>query len=238
MLKKNNILLLAYDQGMEHGPEDFNQENINPEFVLDIAQKAKFDAIIFQKGIAEKYWDNQVPLIIKLNGKTKLRKGEPISTQVCSVKEAKDLGAIGIGYTIYLGSEHESKMLEEFGRIEQEAEKLDLSVIGWMYPRGKGVKNPTDPKIIAYAARAGLELGADYVKINYPGAVKDLAWAVKSAGKTKVLVSGGNKLSNQEFIKLAKNIKSAGCAGMAVGRNIWQSKNALKIAKLLREIFL
>jgi len=234
--KKNKILLLAYDQGLEHGPVDFNGQNINPDYILDIGQKANFDGVILQKGLAEKYWHNQLPLIIKLNGKTRLRQGEPISTQICSVQEAKKLGAVAIGYTIYIGSEYEPIMLKEFGRIEQEAEELGLTVIAWMYPRGKAIKTPNSPETIAYAARVGLELGADYVKINYPGSIKALRWTIQSAGKTKILVAGGAKLPEMQFLRLVKNIISAGADGLAVGRNVWQAREPLKIAKILREI--
>ena len=56
IMKKGKALYLAYDQGLEHGPEmDFNDKNINPFYVLDIAKKGKFNGIVFQKGIAEKY---------------------------------------------------------------------------------------------------------------------------------------------------------------------------------------
>lgn len=234
--KTNNILLLAYDQGLEHGPIDFNGRNIDPSYILDLGQKANFDGVILQKGIAEKYYNNQLPLIIKLNGKTKLSQAEPVSVQVCSVKEAKELGAVAVGYTIYIGSEYEPIMLKEFGRIEQEAEELGLSVIAWMYPRGKAVKEPNSPETVAYAARVGLELGADYVKINYPGSIKALHWAVRAAGKTKVLVAGGSKLTESRFLHLVKDIMSAGAVGLAVGRNVWQAKDPLKIAKAIREI--
>src|SRR3989344_3781763 len=93
--KRGRALYLAYDQGMEHGPIDFNDKNVNPLYIIDIAKKGKFSAVIFQKGIAEKYSKeikkSKVPLIIKLNGKTSLRKGEPLSIQICSVEEALDL---------------------------------------------------------------------------------------------------------------------------------------------------
>ena len=238
-MKKKNILLLAYDQGMEHGPADFNGRNVDPNYILELGVNAGFDGIILQKGIAEKYYPpykDKIPLIVKLNGKTRLRKGEPLSVQVCSVKEAKDLGACAVGYTVYVGSEYEPGMLREFGRIEQEAEEAGLRMIGWIYPRGKGVKDPTSPETVAYAARVGLELGADLVKINYPGSIRALHWAVKAAGKTRVLVSGGNKLPEKDFIRLSKDIMSAGAAGLAVGRNVWQSREPLKIARVLREI--
>ena len=68
-------IYLAYDQGMEHGPTDFNDENVDPEEILQIAKDGGVNAIILQKGIAEKYYTDEfksIPLILKLNGKTNL----------------------------------------------------------------------------------------------------------------------------------------------------------------------
>ena len=116
--KNGKALFLAYDQGMEHGTTDFDEENVDPEKVLRIADSGFFTGVILQKGIAEKYYVGggfKVPLIVKLNGKTNLVKDEdPYSPQVCSVKEALSYGASAVGYTIYIGSEFESKMIEEF----------------------------------------------------------------------------------------------------------------------------
>ncbi len=89
-LKNGKGLLLAYDQGFEHGPStDFNEKNIDPNYVLDIAVKGQFTGVVLHKGIAEKYYNSKIPLIIKLNGKTSLPKGEPISSQVCSVSASE-----------------------------------------------------------------------------------------------------------------------------------------------------
>jgi len=54
---KGKALFLAYDQGLEHGPSDFNDKNVDPEYIIDIAKKGKYNAVVFQKGIAEKYKD-------------------------------------------------------------------------------------------------------------------------------------------------------------------------------------
>lgn len=232
-------IYLAYDHGIEHGPIDLKGKSIDPNYVLDIAVKGEYNAIILQKGVAEKYYSaykDKVPLIIKLNGKTRLVSGEPISTQVCSVGEALELGASAVGYTIYLGSEHEAAMLEEFGKIEEEAHENNLVVIGWIYPRGKAVKDEDSPEITAYAARVGLELGADIVKIKYCGSKECFARAVKSAGRTKVVLSGGPKVSDENFLEVVRNIMAAGAIGVAVGRNVWQRENPLEITKELKEI--
>ena len=231
-------ILLAYDQGLEHGPsKDFNEKSVDPKYILEIAEKGKFTGVIFQKGVAEKYYDGKVPLIIKINGKTSLPKGEPLATQNCSVKHAKALGAQAVGYTIYLGSAHEHVMLQEFGEIQAEAHELGLAAIAWVYPRGEAIANDSSPEIVAYAARAGLEAGADAVKIKYTGDPKTFGWAVKSAGTAKVFMSGGPKAPTDEaFLKQVKAVMDAGGSGLAVGRNVWQHDRPLEMAAALKEI--
>lgn len=236
---KGKAMYLAYDHGIEHGPLDLTGKSIDPDYVLKIAVDGGYNAIVLQKGVAEKYYSPykaKIPLILKLNGKTKLVGGEPLSTQICSVKEAIELGAKAVGYTIYLGSEHEPEMLKEFGKIEEEAHRAGLPIIGWMYPRGKSVIDDASPEITAYAARIGLELGADIVKIRYCGSKECFQKAVESAGKTKVVLSGGAKINDEEFLKIVKNVMTSGAMGVAVGRNVWQNTDPLKITEKLRNI--
>src|SRR5437879_7061390 len=71
-LRDGKGMLLAYDQGFEHGPSaDFNDKNIDPSYILDIAAKGDFTGLVLHKGIAEKYYTGKIPLIVKLNGKTR-----------------------------------------------------------------------------------------------------------------------------------------------------------------------
>ena len=238
-LSNNRSMLLAYDQGLEHGPTDLNQLNSDPAFIMKLAEEGRFNGIVFQKGIAEKYYNGKVPLILKVNGKTQLPKGEPIARQNCSVNRAAELGAKAVGYTIYLGSEHEDAMLEEFGRIQEEAHAHNLAAIAWIYPRGAAIKNDIAPEIVAYAARAALELGADAVKIKYTGDVETFKWAVKCAGKTKVFMSGGPKAPLEiDFLKQVRGALDAGATGLAVGRNVWQSADPTKLARTLRRLII
>ncbi len=240
ILIEKRAMYLAYDQGMEHGPIEFNENNVDPSYIIEIAKSGRYNGIIFQKGIAEKYnreiRKSKVPLIIKLNGKTNLYNGEPLSRQLCNVKEAIKLGASAVGYTIYLGSKYESIMLQEFEKIEEEAHKKRIPVIAWIYPRGKSVEHKDDGELMAYSARTALELGADIVKIKYNGDIKDLKWAVKSAGKTRVVVAGGNKVKEKEFLREVSEVIKSGAMGVAVGRNVWQSKDPIEISEKIRKI--
>ena len=241
ILKRGKAMILSYDQGLEHGPEsDFNDKNVDPLYIIDIAKKGKFTALVFHKGLAESYKKeikaSKVPLVVKLNGKTNLKKGNYISKPTCTVKEAMKLGADAVGYTIYIGSIHEGEMFEDFAKIQKEAHKNHLPVITWIYPRGKDIKNDVSRKNMAYAARTALELGADIAKIKYGGKPDDLKWAIKSAARTKVVIAGGTKKNPKKFLEDVKNIIDSGAIGIAVGRNVWQSKDPINVANNIRKI--
>ena len=104
------VMILAYDQGFEHGPRDFleNPESRSLEYVLDIAKRGGFTGIVLHAGLAEEYesaiTDIKVPLILKLNGKSELyTEDDPYSPQLYSVADAITLvedvltaGAVGI----------------------------------------------------------------------------------------------------------------------------------------------
>jgi class I fructose-bisphosphate aldolase len=250
ILQDGKAIYLAYDHGMEHGPIEFDDaaEAIDPNYILKIAADGDYNGVILHKGTAEKYYSllgaderKTLPLIVKLNGKTNIPDLEPYSSMICTVEEAIELGASAVGYTIYLGSEHESTMLWEFGRIVEDAHQAGIPAIAWVYPRGKWVKekyeSDTNPEIVAYGARVALELGADIAKIKYTGDRKSFAHVVKSAGRCKVVLSGGAKTDDpKEFLQVMKDVMAAGGAGVAVGRNVWKAKDPFKVTNDLKKI--
>lgn len=239
LMENNKTLILAYDQGFEHGPEDFNLKNIDPEYVFNIALEGKFNAFAVQPGIAEKYHVahyKDIKLIIKLNGKTKFSGTEPVSRQHTSVQRALDLGAVAVGYTIYLGSKEEQTMFTEFGKIVEEAHSVGLPVICWMYPRGSAIHNDLSTDILAYATRIAAELGADIVKIKFNGDIEGMKWVIKAAGRTKVVIAGGEKMGDLEVLKYAEAIMKSGASGLAIGRNVWQNDKPFEITKALKQV--
>lgn len=262
-------MILAYDQGFEHGPRDFlkNPDSSNFEYILGIAGKGGFTGLVVHWGLAEKYnkkiLDSDVGLILKLNGKSELyTEDDPYSPQLYSVEDAMSLGATAVGYTVYSGSKYENQMNKEFARIVREAHCSGLPVIGWMYPRGRGLHGESKtttkaleemvergetnsdkidemPAMVAYGARLGLELGADIVKVKWTGSVESFKWVVDCAKPTKVVMSGGPETeTEEEFLERVRDVLKAGGVGIAVGRNVWQRKNALEISEKLRKIIL
>ncbi len=238
LLNKGKALFLAYDQGMEHGPTDFNERNVDPDYIFNIAFEGRYSAFAVLPGVAEKYYQGayrDMPLIIKVNAKSNLTKINPISKQICSVDRAIKLGAAAVGYTIYDGSPNEPAMFHEFGKIVEQAHDHGLPVVTWMYPRGPSIQE-LDNQVLAYSARIGLELGADIIKMKFNGDVDNLKWMVRCAGKTKIVISGGDKVSPDVFLNEAQKVMSAGCLGMAVGRNIWQAEKPFAVTKALQAV--
>lgn len=266
IMPQGRAMILAYDQGFEHGPRDFleNPESRKMEYILDIAKRGRFTGIVLHAGLAEKYEaeirDSKVPLILKLNGKSEFyTEDDPYSPQLYSVEDALALGATAVGYTVYSGSKYEEEMNREFSKIIREAHSKGVPAIGWMYPRGKslfdrrsasktlkialeeqermGQAIDETPSVVAYGARIGLELGADMVKVKYTGSPESFRWVVQSAFPTKVVMSGGPMTrTDEEFLSRVRDVLNAGAVGIAVGRNIWQRKDPLAISEKIYEI--
>lgn len=225
---RRRFAFLAYDQGLEHGPEDFrgNPEAASPRFILELAHEHDYTAVVFQQGVALATRDvhPEVPRVIKLNGKAALAKGEPYSPLLCPVEYAvRALRAVAVGYTIYAGSEHEDRMFAEFSEVVRDAQTFGVPTIAWVYPRGKAVTADATPEIIAYAARIAYELGADIAKVKWSGSVESFRWVCQVAVDTKVVLSGGVRTETpQAFLDVVDQVMKAGGAGVAVGRNVWQ----------------
>ncbi|KKT51428.1 MAG: fructose-bisphosphate aldolase (class I), fructose-bisphosphate aldolase, class I [Microgenomates group bacterium GW2011_GWC1_44_37] len=237
--RNGKVMILAYDQGFEHGPVDFDEKSVDPAYIMEIAKNGYFTGVVFQEGVAAKYYQKEsgVPLIVKLNGKTSFQGEEPLSLQLCTVEKAAELGAVGVGYTIYVGSENEERMMVEFSKIEDEAHARGMIVIAWMYPRGRKVAGrEADRDVVAYGARIGMELNADFVKVPYTGDVESFEWVVRAAGKTGVLAQGGKKVDWENLDLEIGGAMKAGAKGIAIGRNVWQDKYPNDISKKLSEI--
>ncbi|QPV63906.1 aldolase [Halosimplex litoreum] len=240
--RDGKALVLAYDHGIEHGPVDFDPqpESADPEHVFDVATHPAVTSLAVGKGIAEAYYpsyEDDVSLLAKLNGTSNLWMGEPDSAINCSVEyAAEELGAEAIGFTVYPGVNGEVEMFEEFREVQEKAREYDLPVVMWSYARGQAVKNDTSEETIAYAARLGLELGADIAKVKYPGSKEAMETVTRMAGPTKVLMSGGSKTSDREFLESVKSVIDAGGAGLAVGRNVWQREDPIALLDALEEV--
>ena len=243
------FFLFAADHKIEHLHDDFYGQGIpeecaNPEHLFSIASQAPIGAFATQLGLVARYGrphGTLIPYIIKLNSKTNiipLSQADPVSRALHTVKDVVNFAdqsgllVIGVGYTVYLGGEHEAEQLREAAQIIMQAHQHGLLVVLWMYPRGSAVGNERDIRMVAGAAGVGNALGADFVKINPPvastsdhGLVSSdlLKIAVQAAGNSGLLCSGGSRENTADFLlKLHEQLHQGGVNGYAVGRNIHQ----------------
>ncbi len=257
-------IFLPYDQGLEHGPRDFfaNPASGDPKYIVKLAVEGGFNGIAIQIGIAEKfYWDyaGEVPLVLKLNGKTELPPDDEAFSPVhAEVEEAVRLGADAVGYTMYVGSPAQERDFEQYKRIRADAEAFGIPLIVWAYPRGSAVNKAGGKDsfyAIDYAARTASELGADIIKLNFPavgkteGAKKEYVGldysdqdavnaVVRSANRSPVLLSGGEKAGDEDVFEKARMSLEAGACGLIFGRNIWQREHdeSLRFVDRLKEL--
>ncbi len=256
--ESGRLMLFAGDQKVEHLNDDFYGEGIHPddnepEHMFRIASKAKIGVFATQLGLIARYGMDypKVPYLVKLNSKTHLIKtaqSDPFSNELVSVeqvidfKENSGLNILGVGYTIYLGSEYEPEMLRQAAQIIYEAHQHGLITVLWIYPRGKAIKDEKDPHLIAGATGVAACLGADFVKINYPKkegceSKEILKEAILAAGRTKVVCAGGGSDDVKVFLsKLYDQIAVSGASGNATGRNIHQ-KSLPEAIKMCNAIY-
>jgi fructose-bisphosphate aldolase/6-deoxy-5-ketofructose 1-phosphate synthase len=238
------LMLFAGDQKIEHLNDDFYGDGISPddadpEHLFRIAATGTIGCFATQLGMISRYGRDyaKIPYVVKINGKSHLVKStqkDPKSTEWVSVsdvmkfKEASGLNIVGIGYTVYPGSEFEGKMLHEAAQAVFEAQQNGLLSIIWSYARGKAVPDEKDPAIIAGAAGIGATLGADFVKVNPPkkegqNSAELLQQATKAAGRTGLVCAGGGSDEPEKFFqKIHDQIHIGGTRGNATGRNIHQ----------------
>lgn len=261
-----HLMLFACDQKIEHlnkdfydGGDEIDIADAEPEHLFKIASQGVCGVMAGQRGLIAQYAADypEINYLVKMNSKTNLVKTaqeDPYSPQLHgldAVLAMRDAGVniVGLGYTIYLGSEFEATMMAEAGDLIAQAHAEGLLVVLWIYPRGKAVTAEKDPDLIAGAAGVALCLGADFVKVNPPKPegedtrtpAEALAIATKASGRTGLVCAGGSTVDAETFLtQLYDQIHVGGAVGNATGRNIHQRSldEAVRLTKAISSITL
>jgi DhnA family fructose-bisphosphate aldolase class Ia len=256
------LMLFACDQKVEHLNDDFYGEGIaaddaEPEHLFKIGSQGVIGILAGQRGLVAHYAADypDINYLVKMNSKTHLvptSQEDPYSPQLYDIQTVLDLrdngvNVVGIGYTIYLGSEYEASMMTEAGQLIADAHSVGLLVVLWIYPRGKAVANEKDAHLIAGAAGAACCLGSDFVKVNPPkgddtgSSAEKLKEAAAAAGRTQLVCAGGSTVDADKFLsQLWDQIHVGGASGNATGRNIHQRSldEAVRLTKAISAITL
>ncbi len=180
------IMILAVDQGFEHGPDRSfaaNPAALDPHYHYQMALDAGLSGYAAPLGALEAGADTfagAVPTILKMNSSNSLtaKNNPPDQAVTASVHDALRLGCSAIGFTIYPGSDASLDLFEEIRELSMEAKACGLAVVIWSYARGNLSKEgETAIDVISYGAHMAALLGAHIIKVKLPSAYLEISEA-------------------------------------------------------------
>ena len=264
------LVILPVDQGFEHGPaRSFakNPDGYDPAYHVELAIEAGCSAYAAPLGAIEaiaRDYAGEIPLILKINNSETLYTNKaPISAVTSYIDDALRLGCVGIGFTIYPGSEARKEMYEEIARASAAAKEAGLVVIIWSYARGEQLSKDGETAIdvIAYSSHIAAQLGAHIIKVKPPTDIEQAAAKkvydeqgikvstladrirhvvqASFAGKRIVIFSGGEAKGTEDLLKEVSEIAQGGGFGSIMGRNAFQRprKEAIKLLHDVMDTF-
>jgi DhnA family fructose-bisphosphate aldolase class Ia len=204
-----------------------------PGQLLQHIRKGGADAILTTPGIAAHFAADigKLGLIIRLDGgATTLSDSFGAMQLIASVEDALRLGADAVAVMGFCGTPDESDSLRTLGQVAAECRALGMSLMAEMLPLGFMGK-PTVEQV-ALAARIGAELGADIIKTKYVG-TPDAYVEVTDSCFAPVLILGGSAKSPEGVLAEIQDALAAGSAGVAIGRNVWQSDTPVETTQAI-----
>ena len=206
---------------------------------IDTIIQGRPDAITMHKGIAEKCFfrhAGKASLILKCSSFSPYQPA--CDALLADVDEAVRLGADAISIGCIVGGKDQPVQLENLGRISRDAASAGMPLVAHIYPRGESIAKEDRYKWenIAYAVRAGAELGVDLIKTSYTGDPDSFARVV-AACPARVVIAGGEVGSEiADYLRMTRDVMDIGCAGVTYGRFVWEYKNIAALIRVLKFI--
>jgi len=214
---------VAIDHGGIAGPMEGLSD---PEGLIRACVEGCADCVLTTRGFARSAagaWDRGTSLIMRLTGGFTVLGGKFEEALITTVRTALSWGASGAAVTVKFGHEREGDFIRNASLVADECESLGLPLMIESLAQGKDLK-PDDPKATALAARAAMEIGADFVKTKYTGNPDSFRKVVEGC-RVPVLILGGASEEAGDILSDVHGAMQAGAGGVAVGRAVWQHKN-------------
>ncbi|GIU83569.1 MAG: fructose-bisphosphate aldolase [Acidimicrobiales bacterium] len=206
------LSILPVDQGIEHsGAASFapNPEYFDPENIVRLAIEGGCNAVATTFGVlaaCSRKYAHRIPFIVKLNHNELLTYPNRYDQVMFgSVRDAWNLGAAGVGATIYFGSEESTRQLQEVSEAFEEAHELGMFTVLWCYLRNSafkkdGVDYHVSADLTGQANHIGVTIKADIVKQKQPE--NNGGYQALSFGRTSPLVY--ERLTSEHPIDLTR----------------------------------
>ena len=174
------LSILPVDQGIEHSAAASFAPNpiyFDPANICRLAVEGGCNAVASTFGVLgalSREYAHKIPFIVKLNHNELLTYPNKFDQIMFgSVKEAFDLGAAGVGATIYFGSDESTRQIQEVSRAFKEAHDLGLFTVLWCYLRNSAFKTEqadfhASADLTGQANHIGVTIEADIIKQKLP----------------------------------------------------------------------
>ncbi len=174
------VSILPVDQGIEHSAAASfapNPAYFDPKNIIELAIEGGCNAVATTFGVlgmCSRRYAHRIPFIAKLNHNELLTLPNNFDQIMFgSVEEAFDLGAAGVGATIYFGSEESDRQIVEVAEAFQRAHELGMFTVLWCYLRNSGFKVDgvdyhTAADLTGQANHIGVTIEADIIKQKLP----------------------------------------------------------------------
>jgi class I fructose-bisphosphate aldolase len=192
------VSILPVDQGVEHsGAASFapNPAYFDPINIIELALAGGTNAVATTFGVlgmASRKYAHKIPFIVKINH-NELMTYPATYDQIMfgSVEQAWNLGAAGVGATIYFGSEDSNRQIQEVAAAFEEAHALGMFTVLWCYIRNSGftvdgVSYEASADLTSQANHLGVTIEADIIKQKLPE--NNNGYGAVGYGKTHPLV--------------------------------------------------
>jgi fructose-bisphosphate aldolase, class I len=173
------LSILPVDQGIEHsGGASFakNPAYFDPENIVKLAIEGGCNAVASTLGVlgaVSRRYAHRIPFMLKFNHNEFLtypNKFDQIA--FARIRQARDMGAVSVGATIYFGSPESSRQIVEVSEAFQIAHEMGLATVLWCYLRNSGFKRDKDYHVAAdltgQANHLGVTIQADVIKQKLP----------------------------------------------------------------------
>src|SRR5216684_6420988 len=174
------VSILPVDQGIEHSAGASFAPNpmyFDPENIVKLAIEGGCNAVASTLGVlgavARKY-AHRIPFIMKFNHNEFLSYPNTYDQiRFANIRQAFEMGAMGVGATIYFGSEESKRQLQEVTEMFHQAHELGMFTVLWCYLRNPAFKTKEADYHLAadltgQANHLGVTIEADIIKQKLP----------------------------------------------------------------------
>src|ERR671912_347176 len=141
------VSILPVDQGIEHSAGASFAPNpmyFDPENIVKLAIEGGCNAVASTfgvLGVVARRYAHKIPFIVKVNHNELLTYPNKFDQVLFgAVEQARDMGAVAVGATIYFGSDEATRQIQEVSEAFARAHELGMFTVLWCYLRNSGFK--------------------------------------------------------------------------------------------------